>query len=136
MKRFTAVFGITLVNSTGYRVLKNDSSLNGGAGIVLRGSDNNFVRGNMTNNNGVDGITLVVDSDHNTVQENEILDNRAAGAHGLSVSFNSDGNTINRNDAFGNTTDIVDNSRGSETKGTANTYLGNNCNTSSPPNLC
>jgi parallel beta-helix repeat protein len=113
--------------------------LNAGlSGIVIRNSNNNTVKSNIViGSKGFDlsdptwgsGISLE-NAQNNTITLNQVRTNRA---NGIRVDVNSAGNTISNNTSIGNgnvnnsppTYDYYDESSGSGTAGTANTYTGN-----------
>jgi nitrous oxidase accessory protein NosD len=134
--------GIALVETNGYKVLRNLSFVNIGSGIVLLDSDNNLIRGNGSAFNGADGISLCSlegnGSQGNTLKENGVFANGdlVPGSVGLFVCEDSGDNTFKRNDLFGNPLDVQDETSGGGTAGTDNLYLDNSCDTSEPFGLC
>jgi hypothetical protein len=97
-------------------VTRNTSTGNQGGGIVLlNGSDNNQIVGNVTTNNLIAGI-------------------RVRWTTGELQSVN---NLISNNTLYVNAlSDIEDQTSGSGTAGTGNTYVNNRCASSEPAGLC
>jgi parallel beta-helix repeat protein len=116
--------GILLTNSSAVTVAQNDLSYNGQDGIELVGSTNNVLSGNTANQNGAS-----ISSCGPT---------RGAGeCDGLHLHSNATGNTVRQNIALGNLVwDAQDNSTGSGTAGTANTWTRDVCPNNSPQGIC
>ncbi len=107
------------------------------SGIALLGSDNNTVVDNRATSNGQSGIGLGLGANGNRVQDNWIESNGVTGLNVLcSVTVCSDLNVFVDNVLSGNPTDISDNSTGSGTAGTGNTYSDNSCLVGVPAALC
>lgn len=110
----STVNGITLVSTSGARIDYNTTDSNGSGnsgdgGIALYSSTNNIIDHNTSNNNNGDGIF---------------------------VDSTSTGNTLSRNRLRGNTNfDAEDQSTGTGTAGTGNTWTRNHGQTSNPPGL-
>ncbi len=111
------VFGI----STGVRVSGNTVENNGGDGIGLNGTSHSLVAGNLASGNAV-GIHLVGAS-FNLILENNVSKNRGDG---ILIDPTSQGNVVQGNVEFGNVGfDAEDDSTGTGTAGTANTWTHN-----------
>ncbi len=106
----------------------------GDSGIRVRdGSNHNAVRNNKVANNGDDGIGLY-NGDDNVVAHNKSKDN---GRDGLFVDQDSAGNVLDDNRMQANADhDCDDQSTGTGTAGTANTWKKNKGDTQNRPGLC
>jgi parallel beta-helix repeat protein len=93
------------------------------SGIALFGAGvmNNMIRNNEAHDNG-DGFFIGFSATLNTLQNNEALNNVFDG-----ILINADSNAIRRNEASGNGDLDIEN------LGTDNTYISNECETSSGP---
>jgi hypothetical protein len=95
----------------------------------------------VVNANGIE-LTVAYDATPpapTTISGNLIAKNdvKNMSGNGIAVSDRSTGNTIDKNHFVDSVeTDAVDESTGTGTAGTANTWTGNHCDTSSPPGLC
>ena len=120
--------------STGNRVTGNVLSRNGVDGITLGGSSGMTVEANLIIQNPRYGVWIGVSSTANIVRRNQV---RANGIDGILLEFDASGNSIVENFLRANVEhDCHDNSTGSGTAGTANTWRRNNGQTSQPPGLC
>jgi len=110
----------------------NTALNNAGDGFLFQTVDGSTFLGNTANNNGGDGIHLV------SCQTDTLTGNTAKGNanDGFDVDLSSSGNIISRNTALRNTVDdLFDNSTGTGTAGTANTWSHNTANTRNPTGL-
>lgn len=105
-----AITGTTLGGPDGTRVEANVILQNSGDGLHIDFSSANIVRRNRIQANGADGIRLGSGGSNNSVLENFLRNNLEHDCH--------------------------DDSVGSGTAGTANTWRRNNGQTSQPPGLC
>ena len=120
-----------LVDLDGNAFSGNTADDNAGTGLAID-CGNTTVSGNTADNNGADGIHLTY-SDGTTIQSNTTESN---GHDGIEVDSNSSGNIISKNTALKNVTyDLQDESTGTGTAGTANTWLDNTAKTSNPSGL-
>lgn len=103
--------GIIVDEESTYNIIvENEVSNSGLWGIILGRSHNNKVRYNEVEDSGLYGISLESGASNNEIKENEVEDS--------------------------GTYDCFDSSSGSGTAGTANTWIENECDTSSPDGLC
>jgi len=124
--------GILLDSNTGATIKNNSSTGNLLDGIVLLSSDNNTITNNTVKQNQEDGIALF-NSHNNQITSNTSLSN---GADGIYLDPNSKGNTISKNTLRQNLEfDARDDSTGSGTAGTANTWSHNKGDSSNPNDL-
>jgi hypothetical protein len=123
---------------TGVQVAHNKSDQNAGPGVGVYDEHDNAVQANFVENNSGSGILL--DDGHSTaVGDNQVRNNGTAGdmTDGIRVEATSMGNTLQNNHLRDNVTyDCEDNSLGTGTLNTANTWVNNHGETSSPPGLC
>jgi parallel beta-helix repeat protein len=112
------------------------------------------VSGNTLQDNHISGSRTrpgiaLRNADNNAVSDNEVEDNtnvNVGQGGGISLDIDSTGNLLTDNEMAGNLgkddADVVifldaeDDSLGSETAGTANTWLDNECDSSAPIGLC
>ena len=100
-------------------------------GIQLDNTIRATIRKNITNF-AVYGV-FIATSTNTTISDNTAKGNDQSGMY---ADRDSTGNTFKKNLLQGNGADAVDNSTGSKTAGTANTWLGNKCDVSVPDDLC
>ena len=91
----------------------------------------------LVNANGIE-VTVADSTDPiitgNVIEKNHVKD---TSGNGIAVSDGSSNNTFDKNDfKDSGETDAVDESTGTGTSGTANTWTHNHCDTSSPAGLC
>ena len=124
--------GISLVS--GHDVLVRFNRLReAGVGLQLLNGWANTLRGNTIERSLGDGILLDASS-NNALDGNVSRDN---GRDGVRVTAQSSGNTIRRNLLPANAeNDCHDDSEGAGTAGTANFWIRNFANSSQPPGLC
>jgi len=125
------VFGVLIENST-FNVVINCTSVNNMVfGIMIRNSHYISLLGNKVEGNLASGILLAPGTDDNLVQDNSIWGN---SVDGLIVGGNN--NQIINNKFKGNLSfDILDNTHGTGTAGTANFYAKNKGTSSQPSGL-
>lgn len=126
--------GIDVVSSSGVTVENNKAHDNASDGIYANdtGTGNTF-QNNELKTNGEDGINLDAAS-NNTLKDNKANGNARNGVH---AGTGSTGNTIQNSNAMSNTAfDCMDETVGTGTAGTANTWLNDHGQTSSPPGIC
>ncbi len=137
---------------------RNTASGNQGAGFYLYVTDYNTLTGNTATNNGYAGVDVDIASNNkltgNTAASNDKIGftisgssntltgntARSNGDNGFTIADSSNtltGNRADTNTGFG----YQDSTQGTGTKGTANTYRGNECHGngaggSSPSGLC
>jgi len=128
------------------------NDLEGGAasvyGISIRSDEggppvpamNLFVKSNRVMEFPFDGIHLAEGTTLNTVEANRVWNNGAAGI-GVRMTANDlpappTNNTIQKNHLRGNDPDCFDDTTGTGTAGTANTWVRNNGETENRPGLC
>jgi parallel beta-helix repeat protein len=128
--------GIRLIDSDDNILVRNNVSNNIEGGIFVRGPDNILVRNDASSINAGDGIFLAGSN-------NTLILNTANSNNGNGISLTrSDNNTLVINTARTNSKfGYFDDSSGSGTAGTANTYITNECSDnvsggSSPSGLC
>jgi parallel beta-helix repeat protein len=126
--------GIDVVSSSGATVANNAAHDNASDGIYLNDTGaGNRVQNNQLTSNGEDGINLDA-AGNNTVNNNKTTGNARNGVH---AGSGSTGNTIQNNNASANTAfDCKDDTVGSGTAGTANSWLNDKGQTSSPADIC
>jgi parallel beta-helix repeat protein len=140
-------FGIEVDSESKLQVEHNDVFQNTNDAITVCG-DITFgcgpasaivVRSNDVQNNGGSGIVLF-SANNNLVKSNDVSGNGSASfgsMDGIHVDVNSSGNEIINNEATGNQPfDCADDSHGTGTAGTADTWSHDEGGTSSPPGLC
>jgi len=130
--------GIDLIGSSGVTLDGNSAHDNALDGIFVYEASGNTLKGNDTSSNGEDGINLD-GAVNNTLDGNKTNGNGRYGVHaGTDFSAaDSTGNTIKSNQAKSNATfDCKDDSVGTGTAGTANTWLNDKGVTSSPAGIC
>jgi parallel beta-helix repeat protein len=129
----TDTFGNASTPNTNIQIVSNTISGWGDAGIRLSaGASNVLVSRNNVSRNATDGITLE-GAVNNRIEQNILQSNRQDGIHADAASMN---NVFTRNDARRNVKfDYEDNSVGTGTAGTANTWTRNKGRTASPPGL-
>ncbi len=93
--------GISLTNVSNGYLINNNLSTNAGSGIVLDGSYNNTIEGNILNENDYHGIMLSDDSDNNTISTNTITNNSVIGIY---LNMNNTANIIENNQIDGQST--------------------------------
>lgn len=104
---------------------------NGGVGIFI-GDDNTTIKENEVKNTDFDGIRG--DGDSSEIKENEVKD---SGEDGIHLLEDASDNTVKENEMKDSDDfDAHDDSNGSRTAGTANTWEDNECETDSPDGLC
>jgi parallel beta-helix repeat protein len=136
-KTFDNDEGILLFGDTGSAVTNvtvghNTSFNNTFNGIGLFNVTDSTVEHNRTDHNGFDGINLEMSS-HNQVTHNNASFN---GRDGIALEADATDNTVRHNHMSHNTDfDAFDDSTGSGTAGTANTWDHNHFQTSSPTGL-
>jgi parallel beta-helix repeat protein len=132
-------FGIALDSAggsgvTGANVNNNNSNSNTGDGINIAHTSGSTFTGNHTDSNGGNGFVLFANNTNNTITQGESKSN-----HGYGIwveDSTSSGNMISQNTFTANTlTDAFDQSLGSGTAGTANTWSGNTIGTRNPSGL-
>ncbi len=126
----------------GSNVMKNRVFSNGDNGILLDGINNYEVNNNKASKNKGHGISIigsVNDGFENKISKNWAWRNALSGFNADMYSFDNEFNNNKsfRNEEFG----YVDDSTGSGTGGTANTYVNNKCwknvlGGSNPSGLC
>jgi len=124
--------GLFATDTDGVRLLGNEVRNSRSTGVFLFDLSDAEVIGNVVSNSGRAGIFLdgVTDS---TVALNE---SRANAGYGIGVTGPSTGNTIVGNTAHGNKADdLFDDTTGTGTAGTANTWAGNRFRTATPDGL-
>jgi parallel beta-helix repeat protein len=120
---------LAVTNTT---VSKNVTEGNTFNGIGLFNANNDTVSNNFTARNGFDGINLE-QATGDQVTGNDAFFN---GRDGIALEATATGNTVKGNEAFHNQVDdLFDDSQGSGTAGTANTWTDNEAGTSSPAGL-
>jgi len=131
--------GIALDSETASVAEHNKVRENDGPGISLYSSQTSTVDHNKVEDNSDSGI-LLSDSDSNTIGNNEIKHNGTSGpdtTDGIRVDMLSTGNSLHDNHLNDNVThDCHDDSSGTGTAMTANFWVDNHCETSSPAGLC
>jgi parallel beta-helix repeat protein len=129
--------GIHVVSSSKALIFRNGVDHSAGDGIVLEHSNENSVQRNRVVSSGGSGILLSV-SHENTVYGNEVI----TSADGGLVLKTSTNNVVNSNRADGNIGfGMTDDSTGTKTSRTANTWKSDQCNGNSlgdslPAGLC
>jgi parallel beta-helix repeat protein len=129
----TNTFGNAPDANSNIQIVHNTISGWGDAGIRLSAGANNIVvsDNNVSRNTG-DGITLE-GAVNNRVARNNL---RSNGHDGIHADATSTGNVFRQNEAKNNAVfDYEDNSTGTGTAGTANTWIKNKGKTASPPGL-
>ncbi len=126
--------GLDVVGSSGATLENNKAHDNAFDGIYLNDTGSgNTLKNNELTGNGEDGINLDSAND-NALENNKTKGNTRDGVH---ADSSSTGNTIKNNDAKTNTQfDCHDLSAGAGTAGTANFWLNDKGDTSSPLGLC
>jgi parallel beta-helix repeat protein len=125
--------GIYLFGTNGATVEGNRVHDNFDSGIVLDMSNNNKVLDNHVDKNAAEGIDLFDGSQGNRVEGNRANHN---GDVGILAESDTSGNTFRDNKGHNNATfDAEDDSTGTGTAGTANTWTGNHFGTTSPDGL-
>jgi parallel beta-helix repeat protein len=117
-----ANYGIYLISAQGAVITDNQVSVNTADGIDLVNSSGVTLSGNTSDQNGGNGISLFISTG------NLIFDNSAAhnGRDGTFVDVGSTGNTLFQNALSDNGAyDAEDQSTGSGTAGTGNTWIAN-----------
>lgn len=144
---FANDFGIEVDSETNLTVSHNDVLQNTNDAITLCGDPSSgctaltdtVVMANMIENNGGSGIYLI-GAGLNLLKTNHIEGNGAASfgdLDGIHVDTHSTGNEIVTNQLQNNVPfDCQDDSHGTGTSGTANTWQNDHGMTSSPPGLC
>jgi len=132
--------GVVLDGATSNQVAHNKTHQNTGPGIgVYDGSQQNTLDDNSIEDNQDSGI-LLDDGDGNGVGNNRVRNNGTPGldqTDGIRVNALALSNTIHDNHLRDNVThDCHDNSFGTGTAGTANTWTGNHGATDLPSGLC
>ncbi len=119
--------GIEVVlSSTGTLVSDNTVDGNGGDGIAVSGTNTGTVEYNSLNGNGADGIHFESVTDM-TVYDNTVAN---SGLDGIQLDAKSSGNIVEYNAVSGSGVyDLEDDSSGSGTAGTANTWIDNTART-------
>jgi parallel beta-helix repeat protein len=140
-------YGIEADSETNVDISHNDVLNNTNDGILLCGDPTVFcnsisdavVRSNKIENNGGSGIFLN-EADANLLKSNQIQGNGSAAFEdmdGIHVDKNSTGNEILTNQLQSDTPyDCQDDSTGTGTAATANTWQNDHGQTSMPPGLC
>jgi parallel beta-helix repeat protein len=132
--------GFLLMASSSGNTLRSNTAEGNFHGFSLESSNGNVLTGNTANSNGASGNGYgfyVSSSSSNTLSSNKAISN----GYGFYVSTGSSGNTISGNAANSNQRyGYYDQTSGSGTAGTANTYTEDTCsgNTiacSSPPGV-
>jgi parallel beta-helix repeat protein len=125
---------ITATAAGAAQVIGNDIFDVGNDGILLSaGTRGIFVAQNYVTGSGQDGISLV-SSTNNTLRANRSTDN---GRDGIRLDSGSTGNFVTKNRLQDNAEhDAHDDSVGTGTAGTANTWDKNSCETDNRPGLC
>jgi parallel beta-helix repeat protein len=140
-------YGIELDSESNVEVSHNDVAQNTNDGITLCGDSASgcgsatdiVVRANDVENNGGSGIFLL-GADANLVKSNQVAGNGPAtfgDMDGIHLDANSTNNQVVSNQASSNVTfDCHDQSVGTGTAGTANTWQNDHGQTSSPLGIC
>lgn len=124
--------GIVVQFTDGVSILLNDVRGSLTSGIDLSTLANATVAGNLVRDSGKDGIILR-DVGNTLVTLNAVL---GSGGNGIAVTDGSDANRIRFNVALGSDgKDLFDDTTGTGTAGTANTWAGNVHQTASPSGL-
>ncbi|MHB8576659.1 MAG: right-handed parallel beta-helix repeat-containing protein [Dehalococcoidia bacterium] len=125
---------IYALGSTDTAIRDNRASLGAFDGIDLDGTTGARVSGNATTQLGFDGISLFDATTDSAISDNHSDQNRDDG---YLLDSSAMKNTLSNNEAKGNTHfDCEDQSHGSGTAGTANTWKDNQGKTSSPSGIC
>jgi parallel beta-helix repeat protein len=133
---------------TGATVANNNSNNNLGDGFNIAATSNSTFSQNNSNGNGGNGFVLYGKDTGNTITQANSKSNTGNGvlvvfndttnsSYAATYGINSNtGNTFSQDNITSNhQTDAVDNSTGSGTAGTANTWSGNTIGTKSPGGL-
>ena len=124
--------------TTNSSIVHNDVFQHEFEGVVLEASGIVAQKNQVRNNSG-SGISLL-DADNNLVKSNDVDDNGTAGGDmtdGIRVDSSSTGNQILKNKMEDNTTHAChDDSTGTGTAGTDNTWQGNHGDTETPAGIC
>ena len=143
-------FGIEADTETNLEISHNDVFQNLGDAITVCGdvtqgcgpATDIAVRANDVENNGSRGGTgvLLLGASDNLLKANQVKGNGQSGpdtTDGIRLDSNSKGNEVLNNQLQGNVThDCHDDSTGTGTGGTANTWQGNQGQTQNRPGLC
>ena len=150
--------GILLDDTTGHAQIAFNTARQSGSGINVLGADHVWIAHNtlLQNNTGLylsyltdslldenlvqqstgDGLEFHVQAADDTARENTSRQNGADGIHVFNEAGVS-GNTFRENALTGNATfDAQDDTHGSSTSGTSDTWEQNACTTSLPGGLC
>jgi parallel beta-helix repeat protein len=131
--------GIELFLETGGHVAHNRSDENSGPGIGVYDSQNADLEDNMVEDNEDSGI-LLDNADNNTVGDNKVRNNGTGSGDatdGIRVNMLSSGNTLRNNHLRDNVThDCHDDSFGTGTAATANSWVNNHGETENRAGLC
>jgi len=136
--------GIAVDGPTGNQVTRNKTDHNGGPGIGVYTANSNTLDDNKVEDNDDSGILLDFAAQNNDIGENKVRDNGTTSTtnpdatDGIRVNDAfSTGNTVHDNRLKHNVThDCHDNSMGTGTAGTSNSWINNDGTTSNPPGLC
>ena len=140
-------FGIETDTQSGLEIDHNDVLGSLGDAITVCGDASQFcgpATGNIVDHNKVQGNAgsgvLLLAANSNLLKENEVSNNGAGSSDttdGIRVDMNSTGNEILNNHMKSNVThDCHDDSTGTGTAGTGNTWNGNKGDTQNKPGLC
>jgi parallel beta-helix repeat protein len=131
--------GLDLDSETTSTLVKgNTIDSNPGEGITLFGTMSVNARGNTIRNNYI-GLYLTSGSTATTANANTVQRNTVSSSanDGIFADANTGGNSFTRNTIqLDGTFDAQDQSIGSGTAGTANTWTADTCTTSDPSGLC
>ena len=129
--------GIVVSASDFNEVVDNVVTGNGTDGLALSDANGNSVHGNRFNTNARDGLNLDEFSMNNVVRDNEMNDNAEQGVRVRTANGDPTNNLFLSNELLDNNDfDILDETDGAATEGTANWYISNECETSDPGGLC
>jgi parallel beta-helix repeat protein len=134
--------GVMLVEGGSGNTINNNYLSNNFRGIRLGHSGygpgvltNTTVSGNFIRNSADSGIYVAPDSLTNSTIKNTTSNNNQAD--GVLVDMGNNGNTIEDNSMHHNSVfDAQDNTTGTSTAGTDNSWIDNSCKTSQPTGLC
>jgi parallel beta-helix repeat protein len=131
--------GLILQQASGNQAAENRTDHNNGPGIGVYDSQDNSLDDNMVEDNAGSGI-LLDNGDNNTVGSNKVRENGTAGGDatdGIRLEMTSSSNTVHDNRLKHNVThDCHDNSTGTGTAGTDNSWINNDGTTSNRTGLC
>ena len=137
---FSNDYGVFVDMQPNAEISHNDVTQSIGDGITLCGdtlqgcvtASGIVLRANNVDNNGGNGIYLI-GAKNNLVKSNNVSGNAAAGIH---LDQTTSGNNVLNNQASSNAPDCEDDSIGTGTAHTANTWSGDHGTTSVPAGIC